>query len=79
MNEQKVINASIEERKELIDKNGNDYLVLILGEESGERRVFVFPSRVKPERWGVLQEGQSFTFTIEESDRGSWLLADFSA
>jgi hypothetical protein len=46
MSERIIITANIEERKELIDKNGNDYLVL----ELGEKRVFVFDSRCKRER-----------------------------
>lgn len=79
-NNQKWVNQQIStskllEKKELMDKNLRNYLVLKLEQLTG---VFVFASQVKEERWGELIEDQEYTFTIAENEKGYQNLLDFS-
>ena len=62
------------ERRDLIDKRQQNFLVLIL--ESGET-VFVFPNLVKEERWGNLLEDLTYNFTLGKNRIGNIVLLDF--
>jgi len=68
------IKSAILQKKELLDKNGNQYLILEL--DNGES-VFVFSSKVKEERWSWLKEDQAINFTVEEGKNGANLLVDY--
>ena len=72
---EKVLKSPLLEKKELVDRNLNNYLVLRL---EGLDGIFVFHSHVKEELWGDLVEGQEYTFTIAEDKKGYWNLLDFS-
>ena len=74
MNHSRNIKSAINQRKELLDRSGNQYLILEL--ESGES-IFVFHGKVKQERWDWLKEGQEINFTIEEGKNGANLLVDY--
>ena len=63
MNNTRLINSIILNRKELLDKNKNQYLILEL--ENGES-IFVFSGKVNQEKWGWLKEGKEINFTVEE-------------
>ena len=69
------IKSTINNRKELSDKNGNNYLLLEL--ENGEV-IFVFGGKVNQDRWIWLKEGQEINFTVEEGKNGSNLLVDYA-
>lgn len=69
------INSIITNRKEFLDKNGNQFLILEL--ENGES-IFVFSGKVKIERWNWLTENKKpIDFTVEEGKNGSNILIDF--
>ena len=70
----KNIKSTINVRKELLDKNRNNYLILEL--DNGEI-IFVFSGKVNAERWGWLEEGKEINFTVEEGKQGANLLVDF--
>ena len=72
---QRELKTQILEVRKLVDRNLQDYLVLKLEDLDG---VFVFDSNVKENRWGNLQEGQEYTFTIGEDKKGYLNLVDFS-
>jgi cold shock CspA family protein len=68
------IKSAILNRKELLDKNNNNYLILEL--KNGES-IFVFHGKVNSERWEWLAEGKEINFTVEEGKNGSNLLVDY--
>ena len=68
------IKSTINQRKELLDRNRNNYLILELG--NGES-VFVFSGKINAERWGWLEEGKEINFTVEEGKNGANVLVDF--
>ena len=68
------IKSIINQKKELFDKNGNNYLILELN--NGEN-VLVFSNKVNSERWNWLAEGKEINFTIEEGKNGANLLVDY--
>jgi len=70
----RTIQATINQKKELLDRNSNNYLILEL--TNGES-ILVFPGKVNPEKWPSLQEGQTLNFTIEEGKNGTNLLVDY--
>ena len=70
----KNIKSIISQRKDFVDKNRNDYLILEL--ENGES-IFVFSGKVNSERWDWLKEGQEINFTIEEGKNGANVLVDY--
>ena len=74
MNLTRTIKSTINLRKELLDKNRNQYLILEL--DSGED-IFVFSGKVSEEKWGWLKEGQEINFTVEEGKNGANLLVDY--
>jgi len=74
MNLTHTIQATINNRKEPWDKNGNQYLILEL--DNGES-IFVFPGKVPAERWTWLKAGQSATFTVAAGKNGANLLVDY--
>jgi cold shock CspA family protein len=74
MNLTRTIKSIINNRKELLDKNRNNYLILEL--ESGES-IFVFDGKVNSERWSWLEEGKAINFTVEEGKNGANLLVDY--
>ena len=74
MNSTRLINSIITNRKELLDKYQNRYLILEL--ESGES-IFVFSGKIKEERWSWLQGDNKIDFTVEEGKNGSNILVDF--
>ena len=74
MNLTRNIKSTINQKKELLDKNGNNYLILEL--ESGES-IFVFSGKVNQERWDWLTEGREINFTVEEGKNGASLLVDY--
>ena len=68
------IKSTISQKKELLDRNGNQYLILEL--ENGET-IFVFSGKVSEEKWPLLKEGQEINFTVEEGKQGANLLVDY--
>ena len=74
MNLIRQIKSTINQKKELLDKNGNNYLILEL--DSGES-VFVFSGKVNQERWSWLEEGKEINFTVEEDRNRANLLVDY--
>ena len=74
MNLTRNIKSTITNRKELLDKNRNNYLILEL--ENGES-IFVFSGKINPEKWGWLKEGQEINFTVEEGKQGANVLVDY--
>ena len=74
MNLTRNIKSIINNRKELLDRNRNNYLILELG--NGES-IFVFSGKVNPEKWTWLKERQEINFTVEEGNNGANLLVDF--
>ena len=68
------IKSTINNRKELLDRNRNQYLILEL--ENGES-IFVFDGKVNSERWSWLEEGKEINFTVEEGKNGANLLVDY--
>ncbi|WP_322632502.1 hypothetical protein [endosymbiont DhMRE of Dentiscutata heterogama] len=74
MNSTHTIKSTITNRKELLDKNRNNYLILEL--ENGES-ILVFPGKVNSEKWPWLQAGREINFTVEEGKQGVNLLVDF--
>jgi len=74
MNLTRNIKSTITNRKELLDKNRNNYLILEL--ENGES-IFVFSGKVNQEKWGWLTEGKEINFTVEEGNNGANLLVDY--
>ena len=74
MNLTRNIKSTINQKKELVDKNGNNYLILEL--DSGES-IFVFSGKVNQERWSWLEEGKEIKFTVEEGKNGANLLVDY--
>ena len=74
MNLTRNIKSTITLRKELLDKNRNNYLILEL--DNGES-IFVFSGKVNQEKWGWLKEGQEINFTVEEGKQGANLLVDY--
>ena len=74
MNLTRTIKATINQRKELLDRNRNNYLILEL--DNGES-IFVFGGKVNPEKWGWLEEGKEINFTVEEGRNGANVLVDY--
>ena len=74
MNLTRTIKSTISQRKELLDRNRNNYLILEL--DNGES-VFVFSGKVNPEKWGWLKEGSEIKFTVEEGKNGANVLVDY--
>ena len=74
MNQSRNIKSAISQRKELLDKNGNQYLILEL--DNGES-VFVFGGKVNEDKWNSLAEGKEINFTVEEGRNGANLLVDY--
>ena len=70
----KTIKSTINQKKELLDKNGNNYLILEL---SNGETIFVFSGKVNQERWSWLTEGTEANFTVEEGRNGANLLVDY--
>ena len=70
----KNIKSTISQRKELFDKNGNNYLILEL--DSGES-IFVFSGKVDSEKWSWLEEGKEINVTVEEGRNGANLLVNY--
>ena len=68
------IKSTISQRKELLDKNQNSYLILEL--DNGES-IFVFSGKVNQERWNWLEEGKEINFTVEEGRNGANVLVDY--
>ena len=71
---QRNIKSTIIQKKELVDKNGNNYLILEL---DNSESIFVFGGKVNSERWDWLTEGKEINFTVEEGRNGSNLLVDY--
>jgi len=71
----KIIKNKINQKQLRPDRNGRDYLLLKLA--TSDEAIFVFPSKVKKERWEQLKEGEEYEFIVEESNNGSNLLVDF--
>ena len=74
MNLTRTIKSFINNRKELLDKNRNNYLILEL--DNGES-ILVFSGKVNQEKWNWLREGQTINFTVEEGKNGANLLVDY--
>ena len=74
MNLTRNIKSTINQKKALVDKNGNNYLILEL--DNGES-IFVFSGKVNQERWSWLTEGSEINFTVEEGKNGASLLVDY--
>ena len=74
MNLTRNIKSTINQRKELLDKNRNNYLILEL---ANDQSILVFSGKVNAERWGWLAEGKEINFTVEEGNNGANLLVDF--
>ena len=74
MNLTRNIKSIISQRKELLDRNRNNYLILELA--SGES-IFVFNGKVSEERWNWLAEGKEINFTVEEGKNGAKVLVDY--
>ena len=74
MNLTRNIKSTITNRKELLDRNRNNYLILEL--DNGES-IFVFGGKVNEEKWGWLEEGKEVNFTVEEGKNGANLLVDY--
>ena len=74
MNLTRNIKSTINNRKELLDRNRNNYLILEL--ENSES-IFVFAGKVNEERWDWLKEGTEINFTVEEGKNGANLLVDY--
>ena len=74
MNLTRNIKSTINLRKELLDKNRNNYLILEL--DNGES-ILVFSGKVSQEKWGWLTEGKEINFTVEEGKQGANLLVDY--
>jgi cold shock CspA family protein len=70
----RTIKSTISQRKDLLDKNRNQYLILEL--DNGES-IFVFSGKVNEEKWGWLEEGKEINFTVEEGRNGANLLVDY--
>ncbi len=74
MNSTRNIKATINQKKELLDRNQKNYLILEL--DNGES-VFVFSGKVSEEKWDWLEEGKEINFTVEEGKNGNNLLVDY--
>jgi len=74
MNLTRNIKSAILNRKELLDKNGHQYLILEL---NNSENIFVFNGKVKEDRWNWLAEGKEINFTVEEGRNGANLLVDY--
>ena len=74
MNLTRTIKSTISQRKELLDRNRNNYLILEL--DNGES-IFVFSGKVNQEKWPWLKEGQEINFKVEEGKQGANVLVDY--
>jgi len=74
MNLTRTIKSTITLRKELLDRNRNNYLILEL-DNGGS--IFVFSGKVNPEKWPWLKEGTKINFTVEEGKNGANVLVDY--
>jgi len=74
MNPTRNIKSTINQKKELLDRNQRNYLILEL--DNGES-IFVFSGKVKEEKWDWLTEGKEINFTVEEGNNGANLLVDY--
>jgi len=74
MNLTRTIKSTINQRKELLDRNRNNYLILEL--DNGES-ILVFSGKVNEEKWDWLKEGKEINFTVEEGKNGANLLIDY--
>ena len=74
MNLTRNIKSTINNRKELSDRNGNQYLILEL--DNGES-ILVFSGKANSEKWPLLQEGKKINFTVEEGNNGANLLVSY--
>ena len=70
----RTIKSIISQRKDFVDKNRNNYLILEL--ENGES-IFVFGGKVNEDKWNYLAEGKEINFTVEEGRNGANLLVDY--
>ena len=74
MNLTRNIKSTINQRKELLDRNRNNYLILEL--ENGES-ILVFSGKVNQDKWDWLTEKKEINFTVEEGKNGANLLVDY--
>ena len=74
MNLTRNIKSTISQRKELLDRNRNNYLILEL--DNGES-ILVFSGKINQEKWSGLTEGKEINFTVEEGKNGANLLVDY--
>ena len=74
MNLTRNIKSTINQKKELLDRNRNNYLILEL--ENGES-ILVFSGKVNEEKWSWLEEGKEINFTVEEGKNGANLLVNY--
>ena len=74
MNLTKNIKSTILQKKELLDRNRNQYLILEL--DNGES-ILVFSGKVNQEKWNWLKAGPEINFTVEEGKNGANLLIDY--
>ena len=74
MNLTRNIISTISQKKELLDRNRNNYLILEL---DNNESIFVFSGKVNAERWGWLEEGKEINFTVEEGKNGANVLVDY--
>jgi len=70
----RTIKSTINQRKELLDRNRNNYLILEL--ENGES-ILVFSGKVNQDKWDWLVERKEINFTVEEGKNGANLLVDY--
>ncbi|KLL05273.1 MAG: hypothetical protein MRERV_3c104 [Mycoplasmataceae bacterium RV_VA103A] len=68
------VQGKIKYIRNMIDKKGNNYLILHL---VGIASIFVFPKKVPPEKWGNLKEKLDYIFIVEEGNNGTNILTDF--
>ena len=74
MNLTRNIKSTINNRKELLDRNSNQYLILEL--DNGES-ILVFSGKVNQEKWNWLKAGPEINFAVEEGKNGANLLIDY--
>ena len=72
--QQRNITSILTEKKEKMDKNLNDYLILKL---ANEEVIFVFPSKIKKYRWTELNNDKRYKFTVEEGKDSTNILIDY--
>lgn len=71
------IKATINNIYKNTTKNGKDYLLIKTdGTTDNNQPLAIFCFRLS-ERWGELDEGSSYNFSVERGERGSYILTDF--